>query len=748
MSRTRASLLAAVAAPAVLFSLLCAAPAALAATAPAATAAPTATSFTDRIKVDWVAPADGGSPILSYNLYSQTGNVTALAATVPAGATTAVLPQSALTGTSAVLTVKAVNAVGEGGGLPTSSGLAADDWPFIRTRGDGTGELDLGRATFTGLPQSFAGFAPLDTAGDHVGLAMTRDQSRLVFGVRATPGADLDLYTLPADSSAGRSVLAAEAGVEESHPTWAPDGSAVIYTRGTGASAALYRVPVTGGIAAGPAVPVTNGAGLADAEWAAAGGFLVARPSTGTGPLVQLDLTTGVRTAVPGTGGAVTLAISPRADAVAYLTTGTGPTGCLRLAVLGRMLPVSDLGCYQVTAPSRMSVVWDPDGTALWAPIMTGTVAGVAIAQRPNVNGSTGELRSVQSVSQSAQPLWFSRRYRVRHPAVGLLGLPAITSQHISMPFTAPILPDGSRYPVSCAVDTGAAQACTSPFTAFVAPGTRSLGFSVVGGAGSWTWTARPESRGTDRTGDGRPDLLAQDSAGRVWTYPSTATGFATRRLFAALNPSMRLAAGTTADYDDPLADALVKSTPTELDVVESVPGAVTQGLVSTAWGSNTLTLSPGDWDSDGTFDLLARDTLGRLWLYPGDSGGFVTGTIGYGPRRQVGSGWGGFRLLVAPGDLDGDHRPDLLAVNGAGVLLLYRGKGDGTVFPSRQVGTGWGQYNTLVGPGDWDLDGRVDLLARNAAGQLFLYSGTGTGSLRPRRQLSGSWAAFTVLAA
>lgn len=743
MSRTRASLLAAVAALAVLFSLLGAAPAALAATAPAATAAPTATPFTDRIKVDWVAPADGGSPILSYNVYSQTGNVTALAATVPAGTTTAVLPQSALTGTSAVLTVKAVNAVGEGGGLPTSSGLAADDWPFIRTRGDGTGELDLGRAAFTGLPQSFARFTPLDTAGDHVGLAMTRDRSRLVFGVRATPAADLDLYTLPADSSAGRTLLVGEAGVQESSPTWAPDNGAVVYTRDAGAGPALWRVPVSNGAPSGAAGAVPGGAGLTDADWSPTGGFLVARPASGTGTLVRLDPGTGTRTPIAGTSGALDLAVSPRGEAVGYLVAGPGSSVCLRLALIDRTAPVSDLGCYDVISHATASVVWDPDGTRLWAPLI-----GPLSAQRPNVDGVTGLLQDVQSVSPGSQPLTFTRRHRTFAPAPGLLGLTEVEAEHVSLPFAPPIRLDGTPYPTTCALDGNVTPtACSTPYTARLAPGTHSLTVQAVGGGTAvQTWASRPETRPTDRTGDGRPDLLVQDATGRIWLAPSTATGFTNRKRFAETGRTVTLLSGFTAQYPAPVPEGLARTSSFRIDSVATFTGGYSLNLVSQSWSSNTLTVAPGDWDTDGTYDLIARDTAGALWLYPGTTRGQVTGAIEYPTRRQIGSGWGGFRRILGPGDFDGDHLVDLLGLDATGGLWLYPGNGSGGTLPRRQIGTGWGGFTALVTPGDWDRDGHPDLVVRNASGQLWLYPGNGTGGFLPRRQLPGAWGAFTAI--
>ena len=56
--------------------------------------------------------------------------------------------------------------------------------------------------------------------------------------------------------------------------------------------------------------------------------------------------------------------------------------------------------------------------------------------------------------------------------------------------------------------------------------------------------------------------------------------------------------------------------------------------------------------------DLLARKSDGGLLMYRGNArGGFSTGT-----GETIGSGWGGFTALLAPGDCSGDGRPDILA--------------------------------------------------------------------------------------
>jgi hypothetical protein len=53
-----------------------------------------------------------------------------------------------------------------------------------------------------------------------------------------------------------------------------------------------------------------------------------------------------------------------------------------------------------------------------------------------------------------------------------------------------------------------------------------------------------------------------------------------------------------------------------------------------------TALVTPGNFNGAGGNDLLARDSAGRLWLYPGNN------AAGFGPRRQVGRGWQGMNLI------------------------------------------------------------------------------------------------------
>jgi hypothetical protein len=167
---------------------------------------------------------------------------------------------------------------------------------------------------------------------------------------------------------------------------------------------------------------------------------------------------------------------------------------------------------------------------------------------------------------------------------------------------------------------------------------------------------------------------------------------------------------------------------------------------IGSGWGQFSRLVAPGDWSGDGRPDLLAVHPDGRLLMYRGSgSGGFATGI-----PQQIGSGWAAFTALLTPRDWSGDGRPDLLARHEDGRLLMYRGDGDGGFATGRaeQIGTGWGQFTALFSPGDFSGDGKADVLARHSDGRLLMYRGNGAGRWitgRPE-QIGTGWGQFTAL--
>jgi len=143
--------------------------------------------------------------------------------------------------------------------------------------------------------------------------------------------------------------------------------------------------------------------------------------------------------------------------------------------------------------------------------------------------------------------------------------------------------------------------------------------------------------------------------------------------------------------------------------------------------------LGPGSWDGDSCPDLITREAgTGYLLLFLGDcEDGLLEGA-----GHIIGTGWGGFNWISAPGDWDGDGCADLLARRADdGTLWRYDGdcfynfKDNGV-----QIGTGWDGFDWILAGGNWDQGGDncPDIAARESvSGNLYMYGGNCAGGFK-----------------
>lgn len=247
-----------------------------------------------------------------------------------------------------------------------------------------------------------------------------------------------------------------------------------------------------------------------------------------------------------------------------------------------------------------------------------------------------------------------------------------------------------------------------------------------------------------DMNGDGNPDLVARDSSGNLYLYPSTAAGgFGSRVLIGSGWGSMNAILQPGDFNGDGRSDIMARDTSGRLWLYTGTgTGRINNGLlIGTGWGGMTALITPGDFNGDSRVDLLARSSTGALYLYPGSGNG------GWGSRTQPGSGWGGFTALLSTGDFSGDGNSDVIARTSSGALWLYRGSGTGTFGTANQIGSGWNGF-TITGPGAWGTaDANSDLVARDSTGRLFLYRGSGTGGfIGSGTQIGNGWGGFTIV--
>jgi hypothetical protein len=147
------------------------------------------------------------------------------------------------------------------------------------------------------------------------------------------------------------------------------------------------------------------------------------------------------------------------------------------------------------------------------------------------------------------------------------------------------------------------------------------------------------------------------------------------------------------------------------------------------------------DYNRDGYEDLLVvRKSDGALRFHAG----YSVGT--YNPGTTVGTGWGGYDIVMA-GDLTGDDVPDLLARDTkTGTLYTYPGDGKGGHGARITVGTGWGKMGQIA-VGQYDGDGDPDILATAFSdGNMYFYEGLGNGKFGARELFGEQWDGYDVI--
>jgi hypothetical protein len=178
-----------------------------------------------------------------------------------------------------------------------------------------------------------------------------------------------------------------------------------------------------------------------------------------------------------------------------------------------------------------------------------------------------------------------------------------------------------------------------------------------------------------DLNRDGREDVVARSTAGDLWFYPGTTSGFGARK------------------------------------------------KIGTKWGAVREITAVGDFNKDGYPDLTAIQGT-SLYLYPGKSG------TALGARKLIGATvWGGRSEMAGVGDFNRDGYTDFVVrENATGILWLYAGAKGGKVGTRWALGNFANAVREVVGVGDFDRDGYNDIMAvRRSDSALILFRGAGT---------------------
>lgn len=201
---------------------------------------------------------------------------------------------------------------------------------------------------------------------------------------------------------------------------------------------------------------------------------------------------------------------------------------------------------------------------------------------------------------------------------------------------------------------------------------------------GGWN-SMRVLAHAGDLNGSGTADVLAQDTAGALWCYPVPETGsMSTRTPFlgpggASVPATVDRIAGVGDVTSDGRSDVLAidRSTGTLwLYAGNGACGFTSRSSLGGGWNAMDLVVGASDLTGDGRADLFAREkATGVLWTYRlNGAGAFVW------PRVRVGAGWNVMSDIAALGEINAAGGSDLFARDSSGKLWIYPGAGDGTL--------------------------------------------------------------------
>ncbi|MGA4670704.1 FG-GAP-like repeat-containing protein [Propionibacteriaceae bacterium Y1923] len=235
--------------------------------------------------------------------------------------------------------------------------------------------------------------------------------------------------------------------------------------------------------------------------------------------------------------------------------------------------------------------------------------------------------------------------------------------------------------------------------------------------------TARADFSGVlgDLTGDGQADIIAVVSPTR-WSqgnprrgatdyFPSNGTYWFMDLVKVTDDNKMLMWASAmipTVDFNgDKKADFLVRMDGQFYLYYNLGHGKFSKGpQVGNNWGGMDQITFAGSLNGDSTQYVVARQVAtGNLYAYRMAS----NGSLNY--AGQIGRGWSQFDFILAPGQMMGDAKHDLMAIDKSGRLWCFQGRGGGNISNTGQCGRGWLNFSHVFFPGDMDGDGRYDLV-------------------------------------
>ncbi|MFE4857255.1 FG-GAP-like repeat-containing protein [Streptomyces sp. NPDC056670] len=230
------------------------------------------------------------------------------------------------------------------------------------------------------------------------------------------------------------------------------------------------------------------------------------------------------------------------------------------------------------------------------------------------------------------------------------------------------------------------------------------------------------------------PNIPALKSGDYVWTARADDGKYnspATTCKFTVDSEAPPMPRVTSAVFRNDLPDGAAPPAPrTTGDFVFTPPSGVTDIVkYAYSWGTPPAAINPAPTvaarggANPTTVPLRPMGALSNtLYVSAIDSAGNVSAAFAYTFRTSE------LSTPDAPGDFNGDGTPDLIAPDAAGNARLYPGTGAGRIGPDIALTKGKPLAGALIATGDFDLSNTQDLLVRRNDGNLYYYEGDGGG--------------------
>ncbi|MFG3686021.1 trypsin-like serine protease [Micromonospora sp. NPDC047740] len=245
----------------------------------------------------------------------------------------------------------------------------------------------------------------------------------------------------------------------------------------------------------------------------------------------------------------------------------------------------------------------------------------------------------------------------------------------------------------------------------------------------------RPPLVNADWTGDGHTDLIGRDTAGNlrlfvgsgffndgyggIWSSRIIGSGWGSfKRVFRVYNWN-----------GDNKPSIMAVNTANELWIYNTDGAGKFLGspkLIGTGWGGFTALMVTNNWLGNNRPSLMVRNSKGELIRYTSNGQGGWDNPKG----TLIGTGWNTFNLFLTPGAWKGDGLEVLIGRTSVGELKLYQSNGTGgwTNPKGTLIGTGWGGFKNILTPGDWNGDNMVDMLGVDGTNSMRIYTTDGHG--------------------